>query len=61
MAGKTLIELQLPKKFGVIVAAIRRGKTGRVELPIPDEPLSRDDKLLIVCGENALPKLVKGV
>ena len=61
MAGKTLIELQLPKKFGVIVAAIRRGKTGRVALPIPDEPLSRDDKLLIVCGENALPKLVKGV
>ena len=45
----------------MIVAAIRRGKTGRVELPIPDEPLSRDDKLLIVCGENALPKLVKGV
>ena len=43
------------------MATIRRGKTGRVELPIPDEPLSRDDKLLIVCGENALPKLVKGV
>ncbi len=61
MVGKTLVQLQLPRKFGIIVAAIRRAKTGHVELPNPNEPLSKDDKLLIVCNEDALPKLVKGV
>lgn len=61
MDGKTLIELQLPRKFGVIVAAIRRGDSGHVELPNPNEPLSKEDKLLIVCSETALQKLIKEV
>lgn len=61
MAGKTLIELALPKRFGVMVVGIRRGATGKVVQPSPSEPLRVEDNLLIVSSEAAIPKLIKGV
>ena len=61
MVGKTLIELALPKRFGVMVVGIRKGTRGKIVQPSPDEPLQADDNLIIVSSEMAIPKLVKGV
>jgi trk system potassium uptake protein len=61
MIGKTLIELALPKKFGVLVAGIRQGDKGRVIQPSPNEPLGDNDHLIIVSNEMAIARLIKGV
>ncbi len=61
MVGKTLIELSLPKRFGIMVAAIRRGRPSRIIQPSANEPLQAEDNLLIVSTEEAIPKLIKGV
>ncbi len=61
MVGKNLIELALPKRFGILVAAIRRGSPDRIIQPSPHEPLQAEDNLMIVCNEAAIPKFIKGV
>lgn len=61
MVGKNLVELALPKRFGVMVAAIRRGESKRILQPSPIEPLQKDDNLIIVSNEAAIPKFIKGV
>lgn len=61
MVGKNLIELALPKRFGILVAAIRRGYPPRIIQPSPNEPLQADDNLMIVCNEAAITKFIKGV
>ncbi|ADD68056.1 TrkA-N domain protein [Denitrovibrio acetiphilus DSM 12809] len=61
MIGKTLIELALPKRFGVMVVAIRKGQSGKLFQPNPSEPLDKDDTMIIVSTESAIPKLIKGV
>ena len=61
MVGKTLDELALPKKFGVMVVGIRRGAQGKVVQPYPNEPLKAEDNLIIVSSEKEIPKLIKGV
>jgi len=60
MVGKSLIKLSLPRRFGVIVAGIRRGPEGKVLQPSPDEILREDDNLIIVSSEAAIPRLVQG-
>lgn len=61
MVGRTLVQLALPKRFGVLVAAIRRGTPPRILQPSPNEPLQEDDQLLIVSRGDAIEKLAKGV
>ncbi|MDD2463647.1 MAG: TrkA family potassium uptake protein [Desulfobulbus sp.] len=61
MVGKSLIELALPKRFGVMVVAIRRGAPSKVLQPDPREPLEANDRLIIVSSETAIPKLTKGI
>lgn len=61
MVGKTLDELALPKKFGVMVVGIRRSAKGKVVQPYPNEPLKAGDNLIIVSSEKEIPKLIKGV
>ncbi|NCC50922.1 MAG: TrkA family potassium uptake protein [Spartobacteria bacterium] len=61
MIGKTLQELALPKRFGVMVVGIRKGEQGKIQQPSPYEPLKDDDNLIIVSRETAIPKLIKGV
>lgn len=61
MIGKSLMELALPKRFGVMVVAVRRGSPSRVVQPSPSEPLQENDNLVIVSKESAIPKLIKGV
>jgi len=54
-----LIELELPKRFGVMVVAIRRGSPGRIMQPTPNSPLQEGDNLVIVSNEAAIPKLTE--
>ena len=61
MVGKTLIDLALPKRFGIMVVGIRRGPQGKIHQPLPKEPLQEGDNLIIVSNESAIPKLIKGV
>ncbi len=60
MIGKNLIELSLPKRFGVMVVGIRRGSPARILQPSPSEPLQANDNLIIVSSEAAIPKLTRG-
>lgn len=59
MIGKTLIDLELPRRFGVMVVAIRRGTPGRILQPTPNSPLHEGDNLVIVSNEAAIPKLTE--
>jgi trk system potassium uptake protein TrkA len=61
MAGKNLVELGLPKKFGVVVVGVRRGARGKIIPPTPEELLRAEDNLIIVSSEEGISKLVKGV
>lgn len=61
MIGKSLVELALPRRFGVMVVAVRRGAPSRVLQPDPHAPLEADDRLIIVSSESAIPKLTRGV
>jgi trk system potassium uptake protein TrkA len=61
MVGKTLVDLALPKRFGIMVVGIRRGPRGKIHQPQPKDPLQKDDNLIIVSSESAIPKLIKGV
>jgi trk system potassium uptake protein TrkA len=52
VTGKTLLELQLRKNFGVNLVAIRKGKEGEsISIPGPDTKPEHDDVLMIV-GKN---------
>lgn len=61
MIGKTLIELELPKKFGVIVAGIRDKKNNRIMQPLPNIPLKEKENIIIVSNEESIRKLLKEV
>jgi trk system potassium uptake protein TrkA len=61
MVGKTLIDLQLPKRFGAMVVAVRRGTNGRVFQPSPSDTLLENDTLIIASNEAAISKISKGV
>ena len=61
MIGKNLVTLELPRRFSVLVAGIRRGPEGKIIRPNPTEPLQEGDKLLIVSSESAIPNLIRGV
>ena len=55
-AGKNLIELNLRKKYGVNVVAVRQN--GRVQVNIdPEAPLAADMKLLVIANTAKLAKL----
>lgn len=56
MVGKNLIELALPNKYGIIVAAIKRDN--KITRPFPNEKLKETDKLLLICNEEALEKML---
>lgn len=57
MEGKNLIELALPNKYGIIVAAIKKGN--KLTRPFPNEILDTKDKLLLVCTEDAIAKMIE--
>ena len=57
MVGKNLIELALPNRYGIIVAAIRKGD--KLTRPFPTEVISAEDNLLLVCTDESLEKMLK--
>jgi trk system potassium uptake protein TrkA len=59
MIGKTLVDLALPKKFGIMVVGIRRGTPPKIVQPSPTELLLADDNLIIVSNEAAISKLTR--
>lgn len=60
MIGKTLIELALPKKYGIMVVAVRRGNPSSIFQPDPNEPLKENDSLVLVSKEEAIKRLMEG-
>jgi trk system potassium uptake protein TrkA len=60
MIGRTLVELALPRRFGVTVVAVRQG--GQEEDAIaqidPNRALQADDMLIVVSRPDAVQKLV---
>ncbi|PID29487.1 MAG: potassium transporter TrkA [Candidatus Cloacimonadota bacterium] len=59
MVGKNLIELELPKRFGIMVVGIRRNE--EVMQPNPYMSLKENDNLIIVSNVKDIPKLMKGI
>ena len=59
-AGQTLMQLALPRRFGVMVVAVRRPGEGAVVLPDAQAVLQPGDNLIVVSREAALAKLMKG-
>jgi trk system potassium uptake protein TrkA len=57
--GHSLAALQLPRRFGVTVVAIRRARQGVVMLPDPQEPLQADDVLVVVSRAGAVAALME--
>ncbi len=59
MVGKSLVDLALPKKYGVIVTAVRRGDNAKILQPIPTEKLQEGDRLIIVSSESSFVDFMK--
>lgn len=57
MKDKTLIELQLPDKFKVIVAGII--KDNKLTRPIPQEKLQEGDRLLVTGNSDDIEKMIE--
>jgi len=57
--GHSLAALQLPRRFGVTVVAVRRASRSRVTLPDPQAPLEADDVLVVVSKEGAVTALME--
>lgn len=60
MIGKSLIELELPKRYKVLVAGIRKRDSETINQPIPSQALSEDDNLILVSSEASILKLISG-
>jgi trk system potassium uptake protein len=61
MIGKNLVELSLPKRFSIMVVAIRRGSTKKIIQPSPEERIQEGDIMVIVSNEAAIQKFMKEV
>lgn len=58
--GRTLVDLALPRKHGVVVAAVRRDEGGvsTLAIPRPDEALRRDDVMVLVARPGVVAALL---
>jgi trk system potassium uptake protein TrkA len=54
-----LADLELPRRFGITVVAIRRAEQGAALLPDPKEPLQADDVLVVVSKVGAVARLIE--
>lgn len=58
-AGRTLAELELPRRYGITVVAIRRADDATVAAPSPTDPLDLDDILVTVAPHDAVADLLE--
>jgi trk system potassium uptake protein TrkA len=56
--GKALSEIHLPRRYGITVVAIRRGKK-TILLPEPNETVREEDTIVVVSREGAVARLVE--
>ena len=59
LVGHSLADLQLPRRFGITVVAVRPAGRGAVLLPDPKESLKEDDVLVVVSKKNAVARLME--
>lgn len=59
--GRDLASLELPRRFGVTVIAVRRPERETAELPDPRRPLDPDDLLVVVARRGAVANLLERV
>lgn len=59
LVGHSLADLQLPRRYGITVVAVRRAGRGAVLMPDPGEPLQEDDVLVVVSKRNAVAQLME--
>jgi trk system potassium uptake protein TrkA len=57
--GETLGALQLPRRFGVTVVAIRRAGTGAIVMPSPESALESADVIVVVARERAVTQMME--
>jgi trk system potassium uptake protein TrkA len=57
--GHSLADLQLPRRFGVTVVAIRKAGQGAVLIPEPRAPIGEGDVLVLVAHEGAVGRLME--
>ncbi len=57
--GHLLKDLELPKKYGVTVVAIRKGRSGEVLMPKADSALESDDLMVVVSREPAVARMME--
>lgn len=57
--GRTLKELQLPRKYAITVVALRSKGQEIVLAPDPNRPLEADDVLLVVSKEGVVGRLMQ--
>lgn len=59
--GRDLASLELPRRFGVTVIAVRRRDVEAAELPDPRRPLAEDDLLIVVARRGGVARLLERV
>lgn len=57
--GHTLADLQLPRRYGVTVVAVRNAEQGAVMLPDPHALLATHDVLIVVSREGAVSAMME--
>lgn len=55
--GKSLIELNLRKKYSINIVAVRKGESLSTDI-VPDAPLTKDMKLVLLINKSKINKLV---
>ncbi len=59
--GRSLASVELPRRFGVTVIAVRRTHKETVELPDPRRPLEAEDLLVVVARRGAIAGLLEKI
>lgn len=59
LVGRTLADLQLPRRYGITVVAIRRAGRGAVFLPAPSDIVEEQDVMVVVSRPDAVALLME--
>lgn len=57
--NQSLGELQLPRRYGITVVAVRHGHSGDVTLPSVETRLQEGDELIVVAREGAVSRMLE--
>jgi trk system potassium uptake protein TrkA len=59
LVGRTLADLQLPRRYGITVVAIRRAGRGAVFVPSPSDTVEEQDVMVVVSRPDAVALLME--